>query len=1217
MFVDTLYIKALLKIDPAAALQPGYTKPQMPYSMQVVKRNGERENVSFDKVLQRIRQASQSLTVRPDILAQQVLARIVDGIKTSELDELAAQMAASLCTTHPDWGTLAARIVVSNHHKNTTESFTEVMRILSKQTMPKTGEIISYVGEELLATVEAHGAEIDAYIKYDRDYEFDYFGFKTLERAYLLKDSSMRVLERPQHMWMRVSLALWSGDLLRAFETYDLLSQKVLTHATPTLFNAGTPRQQLSSCFLLAMKGDSIDGIYETLKDCAAISKFAGGIGLHVHNIRARGSLIRGTNGMSNGLVPMLQNFNATARYVDQCFTPDTVIYTESGPKAIEDVSVSDRVLTSLGTFEAVNLPVRHEYSGPILQIQAKNAVYPVRVTPEHQVLALKGQQKGLNFSVIKNRLEKNITQPEFVDAGELLPGDFLVYPIPTHVHDIQALSEEDCRFYGILLGDGHISGTVAGVSLNNTSKQGVIDFVTEYLNTRGVRAHVYPAESPSTSISIKWATTSPGFKFTKSQLYDANKQKKIDTTFLHLPLPKIKALLRGIIETDGCIGEKEISLELSSYPLIEGVRYLLLRLGALSSGYERNRVGDVSSTRDIHTNLPTAVLRIPRITEILEMFPDAPKSEFFTFMRHENNLYTRIETIEECTYSGVVHDFEIAGPHDYVVAHMGVTHNGGGKRNGSFAIYLEPWHADVEDFLKLKLNSGNVEDRARDLFYGMWIPDMFMRRVEEDGQWSLFCPAEAPGLADVHSAAFDALYLDYEERKLYRKQVSARKLWFQILDTQIETGTPYLLFKDAANAKSNQQNLGTIKSSNLCTEIIEYSAPDETAVCNLASLALPAFVRKNPAVGYLYDFDGLRKTVKVAVRNLNRVIDINYYPTPETKRSNMRHRPIGLGVQGLADVFAMLGFAWESAEAAEMNQLIFENIYYAAVEESAAIAVAEGVYETFAGSPASKGLLQPDLWGVTPLTEKKLDWMGLRSKAAAGLRNSLLVAPMPTASTSQILGYNECFEPFTSNIYTRRVLAGEFIVINKHLMKELMVLGLWSDAMKQAIVARNGSVQGIPGIPEAVQARYKTSWELPQKVLIDMAAARGAFICQSQSLNLSVADPTYAKLTSMHFYSWKKGLKTGSYYLRTKAPVAAQKFTVDPRLMAALEHTSTMVTPAEEEVESDSDEDEPTPTPAPAPVVETRAQKLERLSREYEEEMARTGGAGCTNCSA
>lgn len=819
--------------------------------MQVVKRNGEHENVSFDKVLQRIRKASRGLSVKADVLAQQVLARIVDGITTTELDELTAQMAAPLSTTHPDWGTLASRVAISNHHKNTCKSFTEVVRILSTQTMPKTGEPVSYVSEELIGCVEKHGAEIDAYINYERDYEFDYFGFKTLEKSYLLKNAAMKVVERPQHMWMRVALCLWAADLPRAFETYDMLSQKLFTHATPTLFNAGTPRQQLSSCFLLAMKDDSIDGIYDTLKNCAAISKHAGGIGLHVHNVRARGSLIRGTNGQSNGLVPMLRNFNATARYVDQ----------------------------------------------------------------------------------------------------------------------------------------------------------------------------------------------------------------------------------------------------------------------------------------------------------------------------------------------------------------------GGGKRNGSFAIYLEPWHADVEDFLKLKLNTGTEEERARDLFYAMWIPDLFMRCVEEDGEWSLFCPSEAPGLADVWGQDFDAKYLDYQARGLARKKVSARKLWFQILDTQMETGTPYLLYKDAANAKSNQKNLGTIKSSNLCTEIMEYSSADETAVCNLASIALPAFVVKSPSVGYVYDFDGLRKCVHTVVRNLNRVIDVNYYPTVETRRSNMRHRPIGLGVQGLSDVFAMLKISWESAEAAELNQRIFEHIYYAAVEESAALALKEGPYETFAGSPASKGILQPDMWDVKPLTE--LDWKGLHERAALGLRNSLLVAPMPTASTSQILGYNECFEPFTTNIYTRRVLAGEFTVVNKHLVKELLELGVWNEGMKQAIVVRNGSVQGIPEIPAEIQGRYKTSWELPQKILIDMAADRGAFICQSQSLNLFMADPNYAKLTSMHFYAWKKGLKTGCYYLRTKAPVAAQKFTVDPRLIEALNQKG-----QESAYSDDSDSD------AESVVEETRQQKMDRLVREYEEEVAKAkaaveAGEGCLHCSS
>ena len=831
----------------------------MPYSMQVLKRNGQLENVSFDKVLQRIRKASRGLTVNPDILSQQVLARIVDSIKTAELDELTAQMAASLCTTHPDWGTLASRIAISNHHKNTAGKFSEVVRLLSSQKMPKTGEQISYLSEELVACVAANAEKIDEYIKYERDYEFDYFGFKTLEKSYLLKDSSMTPVERPQHMWMRVALCMWANDLARAFETYDLLSHKFFTHATPTLFNAGTPRPQLSSCYLLSMADDSIAGIYKTLGDCAAISKYAGGIGLHVHNVRARGSLIRGTNGTSNGLVPMLRVFNNTARYVDQ----------------------------------------------------------------------------------------------------------------------------------------------------------------------------------------------------------------------------------------------------------------------------------------------------------------------------------------------------------------------GGGKRNGSFAIYLEPWHADVEDFLKLKLNTGSEEERARDLFYAMWMPDLFMRRVEEDAEWSLFCPSEAPGLADVHSAAFDALYTDYEARGLARRSVSARKLWFQILDTQMETGTPYLLYKDAANAKSNQQNLGTIKSSNLCTEIIEFSSPEETAVCNLASLALPAFVMRNPSFANQFDFAGLRLAVRVAVRNLNRVIDINFYPTPETKRSNMRHRPIGLGVQGLADVFAMMRIAWDSPEAAQLNQMIFEHIYYAALDESAALAAAGGSYETFAGSPASAGRLQPDMWGVTPITEadKSLDWAALRAKASAGLRNSLLVAPMPTASTSQILGYNECFEPFTSNIYTRRTLAGEFIVVNKYLMKELMDLGLWTDTMKQEIVARNGSVQGIPGIPEEIQGRYKTSWELSQQVLIDMAAARGAFICQSQSLNLFVADPTKAKLTSMHFYAWKKGLKTGCYYLRTKAPVAAQKFTVDPRLMAALEHQGPARVIADEESDkdsdSDSDSDEEKEKPAPE-TAEEKAARLEKLAKDAAEKRrkARESGA-------
>lgn len=914
-------------------------------SMQVVKRNGKHEDVSFDKVLNRIQLAAQGLEVNPTLIAQRTLLRIYDGVKTSELDELAAQLSISLMTTNLDYGTLAARIAVSNHHRNTSDKFTEVVHELANQTMDKTGEPLSNVSEELVELCETHGDKINAKINYDRDYLFDYFGFKTLEKMqYLLRNTKGKTLERPQHLIMRVSLALWgSVNLDRAFETYDLLSQKFFIHATPTNFNAGTPRQQLSSCFLQSMKSDSIVGIYDTLKDCALISKHAGGIGLHIHNIRAKGSLIRGTNGHSNGIVPMLRNFNDTARYVDQCFTPDTLVLTQDGPAPISTILPGQKVLTSDGTYHNVLKQVVHSYSGTMNSIQLKGHPVPVTVTEEHPILSVKAD--GRSLEIVLEQLNAGLKEKDYHEIKELSVGDYVVFP-----------------------------------------------------------------------------------------------------------------------------GE----------------------------------------------------------------------------------VYVQIESIQPVPYTGPVHDFEIDGPHDYTVAHLGIAHNGGGKRNGSFAIYLEPWHADVEDFLKLKLNTGSEEERCRDLFYALWIPDLFMERVEQNKPWTLFCPSEAPGLADVYGDEFRALYEKYEQEGRGRKQVDAQKLWFKVLDSQIETGTPYLLYKDAANHKSNQKNLGTIKSSNLCTEIIEYSSPEETAVCNLASIALPTYVEQKQ-----FNYNMLRKVVKVAIKNLNRVIDINFYPTPETKRSNMRHRPVGLGVQGLADVFALMRVPWESEKAAELNQRIFEHIYFAAVESSCECAQQDGPYETFAGSPISQGIFQYDMWQsngtpVVPLTldDGTLDWEDLKARVKAhGVRNSLLMAPMPTASTSQILGFNECIEPFTSNIYTRRTLAGEFIVINKHLMRDLEKLGIWSEMMKQQIIARNGSVQGIDQVPESIQKLYKTSWEIKQKTLIDLAVGRGAFICQSQSLNLFVADPNYAKLTSMHFYAWKQGLKTGLYYLRTRAPVMAQKFTVDPEL--------------------------------------------------------------------
>ena len=977
-------------------------------SMQVVKRDGRKEDVSFDKVLERIRKACAqpvALNVNATAIAQRVIDQIFDGVRTSQLDDLACQLAVSLSTLHLDYGTLAARIAVSNHQKNTEASFTKVMEALASQKMPQTGEPVTYISQEILDIVRKHGAEIDAYISHDRDYLFDYFGFKTLEKSYLLRDSAKNILERPQHMWMRVSLALWgSTDLKRAFDTYDLMSMKKFTHATPTLFNAGTPRQQLSSCFLLAMADDSISGIYKTLGDCAAISKHAGGIGLHVHNVRARGSVIRGTNGTSNGLIPMLRVFNNTARYVDQCFTPDTFVETETGPKKIRDIQENEKVLTSDGNYNIVKKCVSHFYKGTLLYIVIDDgANIAVKLTPEHPIL-----------SIIAN-------------------GD------------------------------------------------------------------------------------------TKDNI--------------------LKALQHGTRQL-----EYNESKELS--------------------------VGD--------------------------------------FIANHNNILYKIQSIDRSDYEGVVHDFEIDSVHNYTVAHLGIAHNGGGKRNGSFAIYLEPWHADVEDFLRLKLNTGSEEERARDLFYALWISDLFMERVEADGEWSLFCPNEAPGLADVYGDEFRALYERYEHEGRARKTVSAQKLWFQILDTQMETGTPYLLYKDAANSKSNQKNLGTIKSSNLCTEILEYSSADEQAVCNLASIGLPAFVREEEVTHVdgvtfpekVFDFEEFRRVVKIATTNLNRVIDINYYPTPETERSNMRHRPIGLGVQGLADVFALLKLPWETPEAANLNQRIFEHLYFAAAEASAEAAERDGPYKTFAGSPASKGILQPDMWSIKPLTETdgSLPWSELRAKIAQhGLRNSLLVAPMPTASTSQILGYNECFEPFTSNIYARRTLAGEFPVINKYLLADLIALNLWNEELKQQLIGNNGSIQDIDGIPESIKALYKTTWEIKMRTLIDMAAARGAFICQSQSLNLFVAEPTYSKLSSMHIYAWKKGLKTGCYYLRTKAPVMAQKFTVDPKLLSQVAPTVTTSKETPEEKKK-----------------RERRELLDRLAREAEEaRCAAENGEGCLLCSS
>jgi ribonucleoside-diphosphate reductase alpha subunit len=757
--------------------------------MFVTKRTGKKEIVSFDKIMKRIKKAGTEAGIKINYanISIKIIEQLFDGISTTKIDELTAEQCASMSSIHPDYNILAGRILISNHHKNTEPSFVKVIKKLYNH-VDKNGKHSPLISTETWKTISSNAEFMDSICDFSRDYLIDFFGFKTLEKSYLMR-SNGRIMERPQHLWLRVAVGIHGTNFERVLETYHHMSQKYFIHATPTLYNAGTPHPQCSSCFLLAMEDDSIEGIYNTLKDCALISKHAGGIGLHIHNVRASGSQICGTNGTSNGIVPMLRVFNNTAKYVDQ----------------------------------------------------------------------------------------------------------------------------------------------------------------------------------------------------------------------------------------------------------------------------------------------------------------------------------------------------------------------GGGKRNGSFAIYLELWHADIELFLEMRKNHGDEETKARDLFYALWMCDLFMKRVKNNEQWSLMCPNECKGLSDVYAEEFETLYTKYEMEGKARKSVSARDLWYKILDAQMETGTPYISFKDSVNRKSNQKNIGIIKSSNLCQEIMEVSTEHESAVCNLSSIGLPTFVNTQTTPP-TFDFVKLHEVARIVTYNLNRIIDINFYPTDKTRVSNNRHRPIGIGIQGLADVFLMMGFPFGSTEARELNKLIFETIYHGALEQSLEMAKTDGKYETFDGSPASQGLLQFDLWGVENHSNDRYDWTCLKEQIKVhGLRNSLLLAPMPTASTSQILGFNECFEPITSNIYTRRTLAGEFIITNKYLMNDLIGLGMWNDKVKNHIIANNGSIQGIQSIPENIKEKYKTVWEIPMKVLIDMSADRGVYICQSQSLNLWLEDPNYNSLTAMHFYSWSKGLKTGIYYLRRRAKHNAQQFTIEP----------------------------------------------------------------------
>lgn len=1506
--------------------------------MRVVKRDGRLEDVSFDKVLNRIKLLCDNLNIDPTVVAQKVNNFIHDKIKTSELDEVAARTAIGMSTVHPDYQILASKIIISNHHKRTLGDFSKNMETLYKNRDIH-NKLTPIISKKLYNFVKKHENKINKEISYERDYLLDYFGFKTLEKAYLLrirKKDEIKIIERPQDMFMRVSLGLHLDNLEEAFKSYHLMSNKYFTHASPTLFNAGTPRSQLFSCFVentkvftlndgvkniqdvkigdtvvshtgnerkvvqlhknllgerklfdikcfmstpltvtgnhrfwsisreqikwgditprwnridylrksdyialpnfegknggfldiysyvseesdvkydvtestitrikvndftprgasksvkveiknnpinrvwpinnkfakfigiwlgdghiqhikkthpvgigitlhsenhelidfvkiigeelfglepsthkqknqksisiyfnsvtlgnifktlfgkgfngkflpkfiykwdkslikslfsglvcsdgcVAKSGgitltmsnqkimrelyhlgrranmlislsectklkkmgtklsstigfpvgsdfvlnvskqykddrinvclnkkqhkgvkivvngqifvslikkepsklkseyvytlgiekdhsysvegllaencfllgtsDSINGIYKTISDCAKISKWSGGIGVHISNVRGKNSLIRGTNGKTDGIIPMLKVYNETAKYVNQCFAPDTIVFSKDGFKRVENITDKDELITKDGSFQKVNKVFKSLKNENILEIRTKYSIFPVKCTKVHDFYVLQDQRKTLNHKVIKNRLSKNIVKPKFIPASEIKENDFLVFPIPTYEQD-KPYNYDFCKMYGLMLGDGHIckKRNECGISLNVTSKKNEIQFVKDLLDKNDIH---YWTTVDENCYNIRW-TYNENLPIPYDMLYDENHDKKLNAEFLHLPKNKLLGLIEGLIKSDGSV-LKEIMFTSTSLNLVESLRYCLLRLGILTSGYVKNNVGK------------SYCLRIPK-HEKLSKILNFKSTYRYGFFEHNGMLFSRVRNVKEIPYNGYVYDFNMNNNHNYLTD-SGLVHNSG-KRNGSFAIYLEPHHPDIMEFLELKKNHGDENQRARDLFYAMWISDLFMKRVKNDETWSLFDPDECPGLEISYGKEYEKLYLKYENDKKFVRQVNARDIWKSIVTSQIETGVPYVSYKDHVNRKTNQQNLGTIRSSNLCNEINLYSDHKEYACCVLASLCLPRFVENGK-----FNHKKLIEVVKVIVNNLDKGIDINFYPVPETKKSNLAHRPLGIGVQGLADLYMKLKMPFDSKEAMKLNKEVFETMYYAALTASCELAKKNGPYSSFKGSPLSKGIFQFDMWNVKP--SNRYDWDSLRKNIMKhGLRNSTLLALMPTASTSQIMGNFECFEAITSNIYVRRTLAGEFIVINNYLIRDLIKLGLWDDNMKDKLIYYDGSIQKIKEIPKQLKDIYKTVWEISQKNIIDQSADRGAFICQTQSMNLFLDKPSFNKVSSMHFYAWSKGLKTGMYYLRSKPAAAAQKFSLDPEKIKEL----------------------------------------------------------------
>ena len=1126
--------------------------------MKIKKRDNRLEQLSFDKIIYRLRKLCNDKnlgilsSIDPDIIAQRVVSSIYDGVTSCELDEEAARIAVSMIE-NLEYQKLASRIVISNLHKSTNECFSEVMENLYNN-FDKNGNSMPIIADDIIEIIRKHKNTLNFAIDYNRDYLFDYFGFKTLEKSYLMKifnkeQNKMVVVERPQHMYMRVALGIHKDDIESALSTYNLISQHYYTHASPTIFNAGGRLANLSSCFLIG-SFDSIEGIFKTMTDCAKISKLGGGIGTHISNIRAKGSLIRGTNGVSDGIIPMLKVYNEIGLYVNQCFTPDTWVYSEDGPKQMKDITTNDNLVTIDGTFKKVNEVIKNNVNKEILEIRATNTLFRIKVTKEHELYLLKDQKKITNYSVIKNRLEKGIIKPNFYNANELTENDLVGFPIPTYELDNDINDLEYYKLYGMMLGDGHIckGRNECGITLGNDTKSDLQEFVKTYLHSKKI--NYWGCDQYGCS-SIRWSS-SESLNFSREMFYNSNNEKVIKKEFLHLPKNKILKILEGLLRTDGS-NLKELYFTNTSQTLIMQMRYLFLRLGILTSGHIKNNVGESHITKHgrlIENKKISYVLRIPKHPILNSIIKFKNNSQHFKYFEWNGMLWGRIRSINYINYEGEVYDFNMIDNHNYLTD-MGLVHNSG-KRKGSFAMYIEPWHADIMEFLELRKNQGHENLRARDLFYAMWTPDLFMKQIENDGDWYLMCPDECPGLTEVYGDDFEKLYWKYVEEKRYKRIVKAQDIWTKIMDSQIETGVPYIAYKDNVNKKCNQKNLGTIKSSNLCCEISLYSDDKQYAVCNLASVALPKFVECDNDDKPYFNFEKLREIAKYIVGPMNKVIDHNHYPVPETHKSNMAHRPIGIGIQGLSDVYIKMKLPFESEGAKKLNKEIFETLYYGCLQGTIEEAKRDGSYSTYEGSPFSQGKLQFDLCkefdniNLDEYLSGRWDWDALkRDLKQYGARNSMLIALMPTASTAQIMNNSECFEPIDSCIFKRRVLSGEYIVINKYLVSDLEKLGLWSKEMKDRIITFDGSIQQIPEIPDEIKAIYKTVWELSMKSVIEQSRDRGVFVDQMQSMNLFMANPNYKKLTSMHFYAWKQHLKTGMYYLRSRGQ-SSGKFSVD-----------------------------------------------------------------------